>query len=398
MLYLSLGGSFILLVVTCGAVWLMRHDLWNSQVAWVFLIFGIFGMMLPTYLLNVVLVAVGGLICAFASVRPRFFYGWTLLATLLSYAVGSYFAYDYVHDAERQFPMESMAQRLNYESKRGAAAQRGGWAAEEPLNEPASKRLADLEESLDVDEVAWRNMQRPRSWRNRTHVLQAIHDAQVQQFVNSPGFGVIRMPLNDPYYAKRPEEFVIPQELPDKSPSPLGISAADLRSLTAAERSAVTEPFDKLVQDSWYLHSKSVLDFSNPAGFGYIRDRDHVAGFQAHQFSKMPDRSISQADQHWTLKRVELVSLLTHDKPGVYVTNNLPRMDLLRDVPVRPLDEFEQTSLPQLGLGEDVIALQTSNRLRVLGAIRAGKQCLSCHDAQRGALLGAFSYHFDPVR
>ena len=73
-------------------------------------------------------------------------------------------------------------------------------------------------------------------------------------------------------------------------------------------------------------------------------------------------------------------------------------MDLLQGVPLRPLDEFEHLSLPRLGQGEDLIVMQAASRLRVLGAIRAGKQCLSCHEAQRGDLLGAFSYHFDAVR
>lgn len=31
-------------------------------------------------------------------------------------------------------------------------------------------------------------------------------------------------------------------------------------------------------------------------------------------------------------------------------------------------------------------------RRHVLGAIRSGKQCLSCHEGERGELLGAFLY------
>ena len=30
--------------------------------------------------------------------------------------------------------------------------------------------------------------------------------------------------------------------------------------------------------------------------------------------------------------------------------------------------------------------------LRMLGAIRAANQCVACHAAERGQLLGAFSY------
>ena len=32
----------------------------------------------------------------------------------------------------------------------------------------------------------------------------------------------------------------------------------------------------------------SILDFVNPRGFGYIKDRRHVAGFETHRFSQVP--------------------------------------------------------------------------------------------------------------
>ena len=58
----------------------------------------------------------------------------------------------------------------------------------------------------------------------------------------------------------------------------------------------------------------------------------------------------------------------------------------------RPLDEFESAALPVLERGEDLVKEVKENELRVLGSIRAMKQCLTCHDVQRGDLLGAFTY------
>ena len=36
-------------------------------------------------------------------------------------------------------------------------------------------------------------------------------------------------------------------------------------------------------------------------------------------------------------------------------------------------------------------------RIRLLGSLRAGSDCLQCHDVQRGELLGCLSYELVPV-
>ena len=77
---------------------------------------------------------------------------------------------------------------------------------------------------------------------------------------------------------------------------------------------------------------------------------------------------------------------------------NHPRKDQLLEVPIRALDDFERDNLRLMWRGEDLAVEMKGERMRVLGSIRATKQCLSCHDAHRGDLLGAFSYHFDVAR
>ena len=92
------------------------------------------------------------------------------------------------------------------------------------------------------------------------------------------------------------------------------------------------------------------------------------------------------------MHRLELVSLLKHAKPAVYVSRNLPNMEELSDVPTRPLNSFEQAALERLHKGMDVINKASLNKIEMIGSLRASKQCMQCHDVQRGALLGAFSY------
>ena len=134
-------------------------------------------------------------------------------------------------------------------------------------------------------------------------------------------------------------------------------------------------------------HERNFLSFLDPFNFGYVRDRDHVVGFRPHQFRKEAD-----APQRWKVERLELVGLLKYDDPVVYLSENLPAMDELRDAPTRPLDTFESEALAKLRRGEDLMVQDHPDHMRVLGSIHAVKQCVRCHHAERGDLLGAFSY------
>ena len=118
-------------------------------------------------------------------------------------------------------------------------------------------------------------------------------------------------------------------------------------------------------------------------------DKEHVAGFQSHHFREMPKFENSEK---WRLTRLELVSLLKHEEPGVYISENLPNMEELDDVPTRPLNDFEAKSLSSIQNGEDVLIYEIPNTIKMFGSLRAVKQCLECHEVNRGDLLGAFSY------
>ena len=171
------------------------------------------------------------------------------------------------------------------------------------------------------------------------------------------------------------DQYKWPQSIPQLAPP------YDSPSLLSGTPTRAGPKFDS-------SHQENAIAFLNPLDFGYIRDRDHVAGFRPHHFGRDAD-----APEGWQVERLDLVGLLKYDAPVVYVTENLPRMDELRDAATRPLDPFEQEALAGLRRGEDLLTQQTApDRLRMLGSLRAVKQCLTCHQAQRGELLGAFSY------
>jgi hypothetical protein len=143
------------------------------------------------------------------------------------------------------------------------------------------------------------------------------------------------------------------------------------------------------------LHQEARRDFLNPEGFGYVRDRDHVAGFVPHAFSDhLRPFSPGELAGRWLTVRVELVSLLKHERPMVYVSEHLPNMTELRQTPVREIDDFELGALERLAGGDDLTTDTQFGRIRAVGSLRAMRQCLECHEVERGALLGAFSYEF----
>lgn len=158
-------------------------------------------------------------------------------------------------------------------------------------------------------------------------------------------------------------------------------------SVSAGAPSDFREPVAVIISPLQELHLKSILDFANPRGFGLVEDRKKVAGFQPHQF-----RAVPQAKQ-WKVQSVELVSLLMHAGPVVYVSAELPRMDKLGKVPTRPLNTFEAMGLESLQHGEELFVRQTDDGLRMMGALRSITQCVNCHGGERGDLLGAFSYN-----
>lgn len=183
----------------------------------------------------------------------------------------------------------------------------------------------------------------------------------------------------------------------------LGSYAESVLANAGRDRTLVPQPGGDL-SDSWhqmdvteaprdvksapllFAHSSNVLHFVNIAGFGFMKDRNHVAGFQPHQFNKLAEPAA------WKVQRLKLLGLLLAAEPRVYVTAELPRMGKIRTAPTRLLDAFEAVGLARLRGGEELFIREAPQGIRMLGAVRCVKQCIACHGGERGDLLGAFSY------
>jgi hypothetical protein len=288
-----------------------------------------------------------------------------------------------VEELRRRYPYESLEARLDYEAANADVGPTG-------LPDETMKRLATVEGGLE-----WQGR-----WSPRAKSLEQLHSDQVERFIASEGFGVSRMavPGPSPRYLELVEAPPIPFASLKNLPPPEGTEVpAPLQRGGVAGQGPRQPPFGLLET----FHYGGLYNFLHPSSFGHAKDREHVAGFVPHHFSRMPEMprqppndptAIPQSDK-WLVSRLELVSLLKHGEPAVYVSDSLPRMDDLKKAKTRPLTEFEGNALAALKAGEDLVGRATPERIHLVGSLRATKQCLNCHHAQRGDLLGAFSYN-----
>jgi hypothetical protein len=274
--------------------------------------------------------------------------GLTAVVWLIAYGNGVRHELQYAEWRE-QYPIESMAERM---------------PEPKPSDGADDKQLQAIEDELPRQRLFSRD---------RDGSLRAIHEDRVRLFLRAAGFGAARMLAADP----NPEHFepilvpVIPQS---------EVYNPDLVSLGDAAPADAREAFGQ-------LHMNSLLDFVNADGFGYVKDRTAVAGFRPHGFSRTP-----APVERRSVTRVDLIGLVKHDTPKVYLSESLPRMEYLSAARTREPDPFEAEGLKALRGGEDLFARGSDRDVRMIGAIRSVSQCVECHGGKRGDLLGAFTY------
>lgn len=365
MLYLSLFLSLVLLLIAFAAAWRSRRPALPLFLAGLVLSLAPFaiGLLLPVVALQALLLVVLAAGVVWRDWRPARFALLSCAVTLAAYAVvGGLVALHLVGLAER-FPYVSMEERL--------APPKAPHL--DPLPELVARHLTEFEELLTKEQsLTWSDRQRRRQ-------LERLHEQTLQTFVNQPGFGVARMSgLSE--RSLRPRHLETPPLDQPGARLSIAWSTGDLEGLAPALTSEELE-------QSWRMHAAGLGDFVFPQGFGYVKDRRHVAGFLAHRFRDYP-----WPEGTWQVQTVDLLGLLLQDEPMVYVSEHLPRMDELRNAPRRPPDDFEIAGLLALRAGEDLFVREGHGGRRLLGAIRNATQCAACHGGERGDLLGAFSY------
>jgi hypothetical protein len=203
--------------------------------------------------------------------------------------------------------------------------------------------------------------------------LAGLHAEATRQFVNGPSNGIGRIGMT--FY------------------NPAGVDHA--------RQSFQFGPSTRNFQSVWMNHpslpdvrieddSTIPIDLANEHREKEAKDLDSLHRQTVGQFVGGPPTPLPQGT--WWVRNIDLVGLVKHDRPVVYVSEKVLEMTDLKDVPKRKLDRFEVAGLEKLQGGEDLFARKQKDTIRLLGSVRAQKECLSCHDGGEGKLLGAFSY------
>ena len=364
MLFISLILSALLLLIANWSARRTRHADTMIVCSSVAFAVGPFFLMcvLPAVAIQALLLCGATIVWRATRRGPSFFLPLSCGATLVAYGLAGMM----VLGSEREYARLRVL--YQYESMEGRLPVPQAVPGGAPLLPATAERLSRFEGVFPEHANGYREFR-----------LRALHEDAVALFIHSPGFGASRM--------LHPSESNLAANL-RREPVPLQPGSRFTSMGSPGERERLPgddeAPLGHMLEDS-------ILDFVNPRGFGYFKDRRHVAGFESQRFSRAPAPTY-----RWKVRALELVSLLLHDEPEVYVSSHLPKMDRLHGVPTRPLDRFENFGLEALRRGEEIVTTQGGEGARMLGAVRSTSQCLACHGGERGALLGAFSYSLRP--
>ena len=226
---------------------------------------------------------------------------------------------------------------------------------------------------------------------SRISQLRNLHNAQVESFIKSSGFGVGRMGPHLPYrWDKLGTQL---QDIPfDSEDANARDRSGELNFLKKTLRAIANES-----NDHRGFHFQRLHDFLYPGFYGWVDANGERLGFVPHAFHVSTD-GFSNAAIAKKLKRMELVSMLKYEQPRVYVLDHMPRMDQLSQANVltRDLNAFESRALAQLKNNQVLFSeRQNDGKTLALGAIVTLESCTDCHTTQVGEMLGAFSYQFD---
>jgi len=316
--------------------------------------------------------------CAIGGWKPRAYLSGAVASAAIGWACATAIGVSAWH-TERQlkaeYPIESLAPRLAYEQRadRPAAA----------IVAHDSPHFVEMEQALSA-------LDERRSGSTRTMMLHRLHAGARRDFVLAIGFGDSRMGQ-----VRRENLELWPDPEPLECPAdPESEHRSGGDEADAAPPLLAGPPLDDLQS----MHFDGLDQLFDAHWLGYVAGNQQAAGFASHRFVMVPSlHAPPEATSTWQVVRLELVSLLKYDRPMVYSSAELPRMDALEAIPRRELVQFETDALDRLRQGEDVVFESAGDQIQMLGSLRAAKDCLGCHTAQRGELLGALSYELLPA-
>lgn len=168
---------------------------------------------------------------------------------------------------------------------------------------------------------------------------------------------------------------------------------------TPPQSQAIKPPAPKPFASADAMHAEYLHRFLVTPGFGTSR-------VLVPEFYR-PTPDLDFHGQQFIMRAPDLIGL--EENPVAYVvrrhritkdefTNRTARALLKK----RPLTALETNAVTALRAGRDLVTTKqttpdSGDHLLVLGALRATRDCMKCHECAEGTLLGAFSYTLLPA-
>jgi hypothetical protein len=235
----------------------------------------------------------------------------------------------------------------------------------------------------------------------RDEMLQHFHGDTSGVFTTIPGFGWSRMPVlyqqipfEVPYFSTGELEpgsqsGEIPAELKNAFTDTLAVFEAPLRS--SAPRRTERPPTSK--GDGQIRFGQSFggavvggLQLRQLDLIG-LTDKENPRAYSGGRTFELVQAGLADKETKKAKGEVVVAPLGGKHKVGKARRTAQPE--------IRALDLFEMAGAAELQQGKDIFLRHKGSVVRMLGALRAGDQCLRCHaEAEKGELLGALSYTF----
>ena len=228
------------------------------------------------------------------------------------------------HQLRREFPIESLTERLAFEAQTTADPQSVFARAYVDLMDvsPAVLRDLELQERKNL------------AFDARQYELSSLHQDEVRAFVEAAGLGVGRMISA---FGVRKEDLT-PTNLEPLSPLPSqesesfvvldGQTIRNAEPVTAEDdqRQGEEPSIEPLARRVYY--STDAFKFVPDSTVGYVAGKQQAAGFLKHRFARDPEPVEPDAHGHrWEIVRLELVSLLKFKEARVYVDRKSTRLN-----------------------------------------------------------------------
>ena len=290
------------------------------------------GCLIPVIAFQAIGLVIARIVCAYAPGAYRFAtFGVTLFAFWLAFDLFSYPVLVTESRLRAAYPFESMEARVPTPQE-----------TERAMDLPAATAIRLGLLNNDIEDANGRS----RQW-----MLKRLHEGTTSLFASSPGFGAVRM--------IRPSNYNLTAGYYTSDEAPNQPGTRSLRGNRFEESVGQILPDDDPLH---VFHRGNTVEFAFAPGFGYVKDRKAVAGFLSHRFTLLPKNP-----GPWKLQSLELMGLVLHPEPVIYVSDRLPRMDQLNGISTRSLDLFESEGLGRIRSGEDLYVREWPESMRMIG-------------------------------